>query len=74
MSSEPLGEVRRPAGWFYRMCRQTQKRRLLLLTRMYPLEVDVFLQLPSQVDLGAVLAHSPVVHQQEMGMKTVENI
>lgn len=48
--------------------------RLLPLTRMYPLQVDVFLQLPSQVDLGAVPAHRPVVHQEEMGMKTVESI
>lgn len=48
--------------------------RPLSLTRMDPLEVDVFLQLPSQVDLSAVLAHRPIVHQQEVGMETVENV
>lgn len=43
-------------------------------TCMYSLEVDVLLQLPSQVDLSAVLAHRPIVHQEEVGMQAVENV
>lgn len=41
---------------------------------MDPLQVDVLLQLPSQVDLSAVLAHRPIVHQQKVGVETVENV
>lgn len=34
----------------------------------------MLLQVPPQLDLGAVLAHRPVVHQQEMGMQVVEHV
>lgn len=46
----------------------------VLLTCVYSLEVDVLLQLTSQVDLSAVLAHRPIIHQEEMGMQIVENV
>lgn len=41
---------------------------------MYSLEIDVLLQVPAQFDLSAVLAHCPIIHQEEMGMETIENI
>lgn len=47
---------------------------LLSLTRMYSLKVDVLLQVPPQIDLSAVLAHCPIIHQEEMGMQIVENV
>lgn len=34
----------------------------------------MLLQLPPQVDLGAVLAHRAVVHQQEVRVQVVENV
>lgn len=34
----------------------------------------MLLELPSQVDFRAVLAHRPIIHQEEMGMQTVENV
>lgn len=41
---------------------------------MYSLEVDVLLKLPPQVDLCTVLAHRPIIHQEEMRMQIVENV
>lgn len=34
----------------------------------------MLLELPTQVDLGAVLAHRAVVHQEEVRMKAVEDV
>lgn len=34
----------------------------------------MLLQVPPQVDFSAVLAHRPIIHQEEMGMQIVENI
>ena len=41
---------------------------------MYSLEVDVLLQVPAQFDLSTVLAHRPIIHQEEMRMEIVENV
>ena len=37
-----------------------------------PLRRDELLELPLEGDLGAVLAHRPVVHQQEVGVVLVQ--
>lgn len=34
----------------------------------------MLLQLPTQVDLGAVLAHRAIVHQEEVRVKAVEDV
>lgn len=34
----------------------------------------MLLELPTQVDLGAVFAHRAIVHQKEVRMKAVEDV
>lgn len=41
---------------------------------MYSLEVDVLFQVPTKLDLSTVLAHRPIINQEEMGMQVVENV
>lgn len=54
--------------------RDTVALKKVFLTCVYSLEVDVLLQVSPQLDLGAVPAHCPIVHQEEMGMQIVENV
>lgn len=42
------------------------------LTRMYFLLLDVFFQLPPKALLAAIFSKCSIIHQQKMGMKTVE--
>lgn len=41
---------------------------------MDPLQVNVLLQLSPQVDLRPVLAHRPIIHQDEVRVETVEHV
>lgn len=42
------------------------------LTGVYPLQLDLFLQVPSQTLLAAIFSQSSIIHQKEVGMETVE--
>lgn len=42
------------------------------LTRVYPLQLDVFLQLSPEALLATMFSQSSIIHQQEMGVETIK--